>query len=387
MDLAHLPVIDNHCHPLVAEKANLEPLALAHEFYHGLGDIPDPAGYGKGTTSPSRLADIATFGVVHTMVRQLSRLLGCPPELEAVAEARNRRTAEGMGPYAQMLYRDAGIVGTVVDSDLAPNAPGLTLIPGRVMRLFQMGPAIDQLLDEDGSYDELVAAYEARLTHAIGVDGFVGVKSHFAEVAGFGTALATPEEARAALSAARAGDRAAYRRVYSAVFAATLQACQTLDVPVHLHSGITGGTWDGAIGDADPFLLAPILGQSRYRASKIVLLHAGYPWIERASLMAHAFPQIWVDISWVTPWTSLRAVECMRAFLAAAPLSRLMIGSGGHGTPEVAWLGATVAKIALSTVLDEAVALHLMAADTAERTAAMVLHDNAARLYGLTKGD
>jgi predicted TIM-barrel fold metal-dependent hydrolase len=329
------------------------------------------------------LADIAQLGVVHTLVCQLARLFDCPPELAAVAEERNRRTARGMSPYAQLLYQDAGIVATVVDSDLAPEAPGLTLIPGRVMRLFQMGPAIDQLLAEAGSYGELLRAYEARLERAVRVGGCVGVKSHLAEVAGFGATLATPAEAERALGAAKAGDAEAYKRLYTAVFAATLRVCQALNVPVHLHSGITGGVWDGPIGNADPFLLAPLLRDPAYRSSRIVLLHAGYPWIEQASLMAHAFPQVWVDISWVTPWTSLRAVECMRAFFAAAPLSRLMIGSGGHGTPEVAWLAAIVAKIALSTVLDEAVALGLMAAKTAESTAGMVLHDNAARLYGL----
>lgn len=381
MDLARIPVIDNHCHPLTPAKAQLDPLSLGREFYHGIGDIED--GSPKGAPSPARLADIAQFGVVHTLVCQLARLFGCPPDLAAVAIERNRRTALGMGPYAEMLYQDANIVATVVDSDLPAGAPGLELIPGRIMRLFQMGPAIDRLLAECDSYGALEAAYLAALEQAIREEGYVGVKSHLAEVAGLDAPVPTRLEASEAWEGARRGDAAAYRTLYAALFAATLTACQELDAPVHLHTGITGGTWDGPIGQADPFLLASWLSRPAFRAAKVVLLHAGYPWAEQASMMAHAFPQVWVDISWVTPWTSLRAVDCMRAFLAAAPLSRLMVGSGGHGTPEVAWLGATVAKIALGAALDEAVARSLLAKESAQRIAAMVLHRNAERLYGL----
>ncbi len=381
MDLTQFPVIDNHCHPLVPDKAQLDPLSLAREFYHGIGDLDD--GSPKGALSPARMADVAQLGVVHTLVRQLSGLFDCPPDLAAVAIERNRRTAQGFDAYAAMLYENAGIVGTVVDSDLPDDAPGLTLIPGQVLRLFQMGPAIDALLGEKDSYQELLAGYLDALDEAVRIDGYVGVKSHLAEVVGLDAPAPSLPEATAAFDAAKRGDVAAYQALYAALFAATLTTCQELDVPVHLHTGITGGSWDGPIGNADPFLLATWLSRPEFRSSQVVLLHAGYPWIEQASMMAHAFPQVWVDISWVTPWTSLRAIECMRAFMAAAPLSRLMIGSGGHGTPEVAWLGAIVAKLALGSVLEDAIASGLMADAAARRVAAMILHDNAAQLYAL----
>jgi hypothetical protein len=66
-----------------------------------------------------------------------------------------------------------------------------------------------------------------------------------------------------------------------------------------------------------------------------------------------------------------------------APLSKLMIGSGGHGTPEIAWLAAKTAKIALRQTLVDAVRLGLMTEVQAMRAGRMILHDNAARLYGL----
>jgi len=72
-----------------------------------------------------------------------------------------------------------------------------------------------------------------------------------------------------------------------------------------------------------------------------------------------------------------------RELIAMAPVSKLMIGSGGHDSPEISWLAGKMAKVALGEVMADAVRLGLMCEQDAERTGRMILHDNAARLYGL----
>jgi predicted TIM-barrel fold metal-dependent hydrolase len=282
-----------------------------------------------------------------------------------------------------MLYEDAGIVGTVVDSDLPADDPGLRLIPGRVLRLFQMSPAIKKLLPAAGSFGELRHAYQGSLDRAVRHDGIVGVKSHLAEEAGFGAPFCPDAEAESVFGAAQAGDGAAYKRLYMALFQATLLQAQDLDIPVHLHSGITGGFWNGPVADADPFLLMPLLRRHEFLASRVVLLHGAYPWMQHAAMMAHALPHLWVDVGWTSPWASLRIVECYRDLIGLAPLSKLMVGSGSHGTPEISWLAGITAKIALAKALGDAVELGLMASRQAEDAARLILHDNAARLYKL----
>jgi hypothetical protein len=69
--------------------------------------------------------------------------------------------------------------------------------------------------------------------------------------------------------------------------------------------------------------------------------------------------------------------------IGMAPLSKLMVGSGGHGSPEISWLAAKTAKIALGEVLSDSVRLGLMAERDAERAGRMILYENAARMYGL----
>jgi hypothetical protein len=59
------------------------------------------------------------------------------------------------------------------------------------------------------------------------------------------------------------------------------------------------------------------------------------------------------------------------------------LGAGANGTPEIAWLAAKTAKIALNEVLGDAVRLDLLDHARAEEFGRMIMHDNDARLYGL----
>lgn len=384
LDLSGVPVIDNHCHPLEPGKAQLSPEALAREFFHGMGDIPTAGLRPKlwGATEELR-HHFPYMGAVQTMVCRLAGLFDCAPELEAVAAQRNRRTAESFEGYIRLLYSDTGIVGTVLDSGLPVDHPDLGLFPCRVMRLFQMTPELKKQIAEAGSYREALLGFRGALEWAVKSQGFVGVKAHPAEEAGLGSPFVSAYEAEAAFPAARAGDAGAWKKLYVAVFWETMLQCQELGVPMHIHTGMTGGLWDGAIQDADPFLLVPTLKRPEYLQTRLVLLHGAQPWFQHAAAMAHTFPHVWVDMGWTTPWLSLRIAECYRDVIGMAPLDKIMVGSGSHGTPEISWLAGITAKIGLSRALGDAVGLGLMAPGQAERAGRMILHDNAARLYRL----
>ena len=389
IDLSSSPVVDNHCHVLEPEKQTVEPIRLAREFFHGMADLPTP-GVAKaklwGATEELDL-HFRHLGVVLTAVCQLAKLFGCAADLESVTAERNRRTAAaGLGGYAKMLYEDAGIVASVMDSGLPVGDPILDLTPGRKLRLLQMDPLLRKLLPAATSYRALLADFQGAVARAIRDDDFVGIKAHPAELIGLGTPPVEADEAARIFPAAQAGEGEAFRKLYMAAWLATMLQCQELKIPLHIHTGFTGGLWNGPVASADPFLLAPILKQPRFLQTRLVLLHAAHPWIQHAGAMAHAFPHVWVDIGWTTPWISQRIVESYRELIGMAPLSKLMIGSGGHGSPEISWLAAKTAKIALGEVLSDAVRLGLMAPPDAERTGRMILHDNAARLYGLPAG-
>lgn len=374
------PVIDNHCHTIDPQKAILDRVSLVSEFYHGMKDIPQNDVHPwRWKASETLRQHLPNLGVVQTMIFQLSKLLGCAPELDAVVASRNSHTIQSFSSYVKMLYQDAGIVGTVLDSGLPPGDPLFDLFPGKVMRLFQMSTAIRQILKNALSYREFLNSYQNSLDHAVRQHGFIGVKAHVAEVVGFG--VETIEFTEAHFASAKAGDIEAYKKLYLTIFTETLRQCQELRIPMHLHTGITGGIWDGSITNADPFLIVPLLRRPEFIQTRVVLLHGSYPWIQHASMVAHALPHVWVDLSWTTPWSALRLVESWRDVIGVMPLSKLIFGSGGHGTPEIAWLSAKTTKIALQHVLEDNVTLGLLNSKQAKRIGQMILHDNATRLY------
>jgi predicted TIM-barrel fold metal-dependent hydrolase len=386
LDFTSCPVVDNHAHTLDPKTRTIEPIWLAREFFHGMADTP-AAGVAQAKlwgASEELQLHFRHMGVVLTAICQLARLFKCEPTLEAVTAERNRRTATlGLGGYAKQLYDDAGIVASVMDSGLPLNDPIFDLTPGRKLRLFQMDPLVQKLLKTCGSYVELLKSFQDSVERAIRQDGFAGIKSHPGELIGLGTPPVEADEAERIFPAAKVGDADAFRKFYMAVWLATMLQCQDLKIPLHIHTGHTGGLWGGPISNTDPYLLVPICRQPRFLQTRLILLHAGYPWIQHAGAMAHSFPHVWVDIGWTTPWISQRIVECYRELIAMAPLSKLMIGSGGHGSPEISWLAGKMAKVALGEVMTDAVRLGLMCEKDAERTGGMILHDNAARLYGL----
>jgi predicted TIM-barrel fold metal-dependent hydrolase len=345
-------------------------------------DLPQPDVHPwRWKASETLKHHLPSLGVVQTLIFQLSQLLGCAPELDAVVAARNRHTTQSFAAYAKLLYDDAGIVATVLDSNLPPGDPILDLIPGKVLRLFQMSIAIRRLLQNATSYQELLSSYQNSLEHAVHQNGFIGVKAHVAEEVGFGVEpIAFTEEH---FISVKAGNKEAYKQLYLAIFVETLRQCQELQIPMHLHTGITGGLWKGAIANADPFRLVPLLQHPEFIQTRVVLLHGAYPWIQHAAMMAHALPHVWVDLSWTTPWSALRLVESWRDALGVMPLSKLMLGSGGHGTPEIAWLSAKTTKIALQHILEQNITLGILGSKQAERIGRMILHDNAVRLYHL----
>ena len=153
-DFTKCLVVDNHCHVLEPEKQTVEPIWLAREFFHGMADIPNPGAVKSklwGATD-DLLFHIPHMGVVLTAVCQLAKLFGCKPQLGVITTERNRRTADaGLAGYAKMLYEDAGIVASVMDSGLPINDPILDLTPGRKLRLLQMDPLVRKLLDSCGS--------------------------------------------------------------------------------------------------------------------------------------------------------------------------------------------------------------------------------------------
>lgn len=377
-DYGNIPFFDNHSHPLDAHLTHFTPDQLAKVWLHGFTDLPNRE------MSEDFALHVRNQGCVHTMVFQLSKLLGCEATLEDVVRARNARTANGIDPYASLLYRDAGIFATLVDSELPMGDPQIDLFPGKVIRHIQMDPIFWEVLRADSCYEDMLASYKARITKAIKEDGYVSIKGHVGELFSMDIRYVSPEEAGCAYVAAQQGCKESQRTVYYAIFHQTMLLAHELNIPIHVHTGMTGGYWDGKMDDADPYKMAPFLRNVPHmQETTLVLLHSNYPFMTAAGLMAHVFPNVWVDLAWVLPWVSLAFTQCLEDVLAMAPVSKILLGSGQHNIPEIAWMSSKVARKALEAVMQKLIDQEMLNPTQAFEIAEMVMYKNASRLYGV----
>ena len=143
-------------------------------------------------------------------------------------------------------------------------------------------------------------------------------------------------------------------------------------LPVQVHTGF--GDPDLLLPTARPGLLKPLI--ERFRTTTFVLLHC-YPFVREAGWLAHAYANVFFDLSLTIPFVARPATALAEA-LELAPVSKLLYASDAARTPELYLLGATWWRDALAAVLPE------LLPDTAvERAARMVLRDNARTVYRL----
>jgi predicted TIM-barrel fold metal-dependent hydrolase len=160
-----------------------------------------------------------------------------------------------------------------------------------------------------------------------------------------------------------------------------------LGLPVHFHTGGGCGTYFMLMG-ANPALLDSLLNDASLRKTKFVLLHGGaaaFPKYVDYLLMK---PNVYADFSEQTWLISTRKLsEVIRDFLEWYPEKTLFGTDLYPNTPEINWeevgwqtsqSGREALAIALTGMMQDGEITRTRALELAH----MVLHDNAAKLYG-----
>ena len=160
-----------------------------------------------------------------------------------------------------------------------------------------------------------------------------------------------------------------------------------LDLPVHFHTGGGCGTYFMLMG-SNPALLDSLLNDASLRKTKFVLLHGGAGPFTKYVPYLMMKPNVYADFSEQTWLISTRRLsEVIRDFLEWYPEKTLFGTDLFANTPEIGWeeVGWQTSQSAREAL---AIALTGMMQDgeitraRALELAHMVLHDNAAKLYG-----
>ena len=184
--------------------------------------------------------------------------------------------------------------------------------------------------------------------------------------------------------------RAEYTELQNYLFRYIAREAGRLGMAVHFHTGGGCGTYFDLAG-SNPVLLDSVLNDPTLRKTNFVLLHGGAGPFTKYVAYLLMKPNVYADFSeqtWLIPTRALSQV--IRQWLEWYP-EKVLFGTDLYpNTPEIDWdvigwqtthSGREALAIALTGMMDD----HEITRERALQLAHMVLHDNAAKLYGWMK--
>ena len=183
---------------------------------------------------------------------------------------------------------------------------------------------------------------------------------------------------------------AEYLRLQNFLFRYIAREAGRLGLPVHIHTGGGCGSYFMLMG-SNPALLESVLNDASLRKTNFVLIHAGAGAFTKYVNYLLMKPNVYTDYSEQTWLISTRKLsENVRDLLEWYP-EKVMFGTDLYpNTPEINWeeigwqttqSGREALAIALTGMMQDGE----ISRERALELAHMVLHDNAAKLYGWEK--
>nr|XP_016475392.1 PREDICTED: protein fluG-like isoform X2 [Nicotiana tabacum] len=166
----------------------------------------------------------------------------------------------------------------------------------------------------------------------------------------------TEKEAEEGLSAVlSAGNpvRISNKSFIDYIFMHALKVAQSYDLPMQIHTGF--GDKDLDLRLANPLHLRNLLEDKRFLKSRLVLLHASYPFSKEASYLASVYPQVYLDFGLAIPKLSFHGmISSVKELLELAPMNKVMFSTDGIAFAETFYLGAKKAREVVFSVLRDA---------------------------------
>jgi predicted TIM-barrel fold metal-dependent hydrolase len=161
-----------------------------------------------------------------------------------------------------------------------------------------------------------------------------------------------------------------------------------LNMAVHFHTGGGCGSYFDLPG-SDPALLSSLIDDPALRKTVFVFVHGGAQTFSKKVSYLLSKPNAYTDMSEQTALISPRALSIvLREWLEWYPEKVLFGTDLAPGPPEldweeVGWVEANTGRQALALALTGMMQDGQISREQATQIAHMVMHDNAAKLYGL----
>ncbi|KAG1354864.1 protein fluG [Cocos nucifera] len=166
------------------------------------------------------------------------------------------------------------------------------------------------------------------------------------------------------------------------LFTCSLEVAVSFDLPMQIHTGF--GDKDLDLRLANPLHLRKVLEDKRFSKSRIVLLHASYPFSKEASYLASVYSQVYLDFGLAVPKLSVQGmISSVKELLELAPIKKVMFSTDGYAFPETFYLGAKKAREVVFSVLSTACDDGDLTIPEAVEAVWHIFRQNALQLYKL----
>ncbi len=381
LDLSGIPIIDAHGHPFMPTREKKEYSYAYSMCVHG------------------GLADFRYLTSYRMALQEYKRLFGLPADAseETVIACRNERASADYPAFVGELYRDAGIVSILSDFGYPITGEGLTgeelasfasATAGvcEVYDLIRIETTCDRILYRPGlSFGEILDKFESYIETYKKEHRVAGIKTVVGYYTGLGWRPVSYQEAERNYGSFYQGkyrpDRADKPfRDYMVGRGLELAGRHGLVFQIHTGAG------DPPACDLrlmNPNSLYELLNTEEAGRTKIVLVHAGFPYGYEAAFLAANYPGVYTDISSTVSYLGRAAESEFRKVLDVCPHNKIMFGSDGGGFVDQSWFAANYFRRALGGILDEYVEKGCFTEAYAAEIGKMILHDNAKRVYGI----
>jgi len=375
LDLSGIPVVDNHCHPVL-----LNQQVDAPGFRNYFTEASDPS-------IPEKHIPNTVYYL--WLLRQLATIYGCPNTEEDILAIRSGLDDDTL---LERFFRAANIDTLILDPAFplphtcySPEHMG-QLGHCRTARMLRLETLMQQLIVQYQNFDEVVDRYTLTLTNAH-EQGYCAFKSIVAYRTGLEIAEWSKDQAvssfQEALLAIRNGQlRIAHKPLIDYLLHIAFRQAAEQELPVQFHTGYGDGDTDMRLGN--PLHLRDVLERKDYQPMKVVLLHESYPYTQLGAYLAAIYPHVYFDLSYMIPFVDrLEMLAFTRQALGVTPASKLMYSSDGIHVPEMHWAGAIRGRSIIGLVLQEMIDADEIDQEQAYDLALQILHDTAYTVYRL----
>jgi uncharacterized protein len=425
--IVNYPMDDTHCHPISDKDSMTTPEQFLERL--ALAAFPAPSYFPPGVLRQWKEGSAAVktqlnrqYGIdrvlaeihhhfkesvfVKFMIKEMAGFLGCPPNLNAVVEARNDR-GRRYWTYVSDLFRDVKLANVMVDTGFTDGmqADGINrfadaIKPAEMRAIARVEVLQRDLLQADLGFEELETRFVDAVRKALDADGNYGRKSYgmksyllprigpikpIYDAAAAKRSWEEYKRTRQSAAADREADSLRGKELLEYLLTLAMEECLARDMPMQFHAG--DGEAPGIIlRNQHPYFLEEVVRFDRngvMRMPKVIPIHAGYPLVGEAAWLSHLYTNCYFELSLMTPFIHQGLSARYLQIMEAVPLSKILFGSDAYNVPELYWLAGRWGKRFLSQALGVYLKEKILTEPEALDAAKMILFQNNRRVYNL----